>query len=118
MERIGARDPSAEGPTVSGVARIDVEVGDKGTIVSADHDYMFVVVQLDDVFMEELIAASDDEHLPLVELYVERQVGERRTFVSKIRLIQIKREQNLAIGDIQRDWHQEEIRPGDRVVYQ
>ncbi len=118
LERIGVRDLVDEGTIPTGVARIDVEVGDKGSIVSADHNYMFVVVQLDDTFMEELIGASEDGRLPVVELYVERVENGQRTFITKIRLIQIKRDQNLAIGDIQLDWHQKDVRPGDRVVYQ
>ncbi len=116
LEGMGPADPTGDVPT--GAARIDIDVGDKGTIVSADHDFMFVVIELTDVFMDELIEASVEGRLPLVDLYVERRDEDRRSFITKVRLVQINRDQNLAIGDIQVDWHQENVRPGDIVVYQ
>ena len=118
LESLGVRGPMDPGDVPTGVARIDIEVGDKGTIISADHDYMFVVMEITDEFMDELVEASVEGRLPLVDLYVEREDAGRRTFVSKVRLTQIRRDRNLAIGDILLDWHQEDLRAGDRVVYQ
>ncbi len=118
LETLGARGIGDAGDVMTGTARIDMEIGEKGTIVSADHDFMFVVIELTDEAIEELIEASVDGRLPLVDFYIERSVDGRRQFISKIRLTQLNRQRSLGIGEIMPDWHQESIRPGDSVVYQ
>jgi hypothetical protein len=109
---------SIDGPVFG--PRVDLPVGEKGSIVSVDQNHMFVVIKLTDAFMEELVeaAAKVQGRIPMVELFVERGTGDRRTFVTKIRLTQVKRDSNLAIGEILRDWQQMEILPGDGVFYQ
>ena len=118
VSELEGMEPTETGDIPTGVARLDIDTGDKGTVVSVDHDYMFIVMELTDAFMEELTEAAVDGRLPLVDLYVEREEDDRRAFISKVRLIQIKRDEQLAIGDIRADWHQEDIRRGDKVVYQ
>ena len=107
-----------EGDIPAGAARVDIAVGEKGTVVSVDEKHLFVVIELDVAFMEELVGAAVQGRLPMVELYVERGEGQRRTFVTKVRLTQVKQDRNLAIGDILPDWQQMDLRVGDRVFYQ
>jgi len=107
-----------DGEVPTGSARLDLSVGEKGRVVSVDQKHFFAVIELDEVFMEELVGASVQGRLPMVELLVERGEGEARTFVTKVRLTQVKRDRNLAIGDILPDWQQMELRVGDRVIYQ
>jgi len=108
----------SEGEMVAGAARVDIPVGKKGTVISVDQKHLFVVIQLDEAFMDELVGAAVQGRLPMVELFIERGDGERRTFVTKIRVTQIKRDRNLAIGDILPEWQQMDIHVGDRVFYQ
>ncbi|MFU8780773.1 MAG: hypothetical protein ACNA71_07075 [Kiritimatiellia bacterium] len=106
------------GDDMIGSLRIDIPVGEKGTVISVDQDHLFVVIQLDDQFMEELLGAAVQGRLPMVELFVERGESEQRTFITKVRITQVKRDRNLAIGDILLDWQQMDIQVGDRVFYQ
>jgi hypothetical protein len=112
----GTADPTRD--ISAGVVWIDIEVGEKGSVVSVDENHLFVVMQMDPAFMDALIKSSVAGRLPNVDLYVERDDGPGRRFIAKVRLIQIKQDRNLAIGDVLPDWLQEEIRVGDRVYYQ
>ncbi len=120
LRRIDGRgDVVAVGEGVApGVARVDIGTGEKGRIVSVDQKHLFVVIELDDVFVEELLGAAQNNRLPLLELMVMRPDGEKGRFITKIRLAQLRQDQNLAIADIMPDWQQEGIRVGDKVYYQ
>lgn len=117
LERVGSAGGSG-GAILTGVARIDVPVGVKGRVVSVDPEHLFVVMEITDQFKENLIAASDDERLPLVDLLIQRGDEGRRTFVTKVRLTQLKQDENLAIGEILVDWQQMDVDVGDTVLYQ
>ena len=39
------------------------------------------------------------------------------TFVTKVRLVQIKRDKNLGVADILTQWQQEPIKKGDVIFY-
>ncbi len=99
------------------LARVDIAAGIKGRIVSVDERHLFVVMELDELFIQELLASLTDGRLPMVELHVQR--GEiSPAFVTKIRLTQLKQDRHLAIGDIMPDWQQMPIKVGDIIFYQ
>lgn len=111
----------ADGDQVAtGAARVDLTVGQKGSVASVDDTHNFVVLNLDDAFVNELLTAAESANgqLPMVELIVQRQVGGDVEFIAKVRLTQLKQSANLAIGDVLMDWQQQPIRVGDEVTYQ
>ncbi len=97
-------------------ARIDIAPGTKGTVASVDQDHLFVVLQLDPEFIEELLNVLTDGRLPLIELLVKRPDGGK--FVTKVRIKQLKSEDGLAIADILPDWQQTPIEIGDLIFLQ
>ncbi len=111
---------TGEDGVATGMARVDLDPGAKGSVVSVDQTHLFLVMELDETFVEALlaIAAENDNRLPMLEMMVMRPEGDELTFVTKIRMTQLKKDQNLAIGDILSDWQQGEIRVGDVVYYQ
>jgi hypothetical protein len=122
LEKIGVGDGAGGGGVIlTGQARIDVPAGIKGRVVSVDQGHLFVVMEVNQTFMDNLVriaAENQNNALPLVDLLIERGDDGERTFVSKVRLTQIKQDENLAIGEILVDWQQMPIVPGDRVLYQ
>lgn len=96
--------------------RIDIAPGAKGRVVSVDYHHLFVVMELDEVFVNELLNVTTDGFLPMIELLIYRG-DEAPRFVTKVRLTQLKRERNLAIADILPDWEQMPIKEGDAVLY-
>ncbi len=96
---------------------IEIPVGAKGRIVSVDQAHLFVVMELEDSFIGELLAGSVDGAFPMVELLVQRGEDTPR-FITKVRLTQLKKEMKLAIGDILTDWQQAPILTGDVIYYQ
>lgn len=92
-----------------------VEPGMKGQVVAVNPEWNFAVISLSDQFMAELL--SDEEAgVPQVELMLKRP-GEEEEFVTKIRLMQVKREEQLGICDILPDWKQSPVQKGDVVFY-
>jgi phage shock protein A len=94
--------------------RVDIAAGEKGKIASVDQDHQFVVMELDPEFLDELLNVLTDGRLPLIELLVKRDDN----FITKVRLKQIKRADNLAIGDILVNWQQGPIEVGDIIFLQ
>jgi len=97
-------------------ARVDIAPGVKGNIVSVDEAHAFVVMDLDPTFIEELLSVLTDGRLPLIELLVKR--GSDDGFVTKVRIRQLKKQDNLAIGDILPDWQQRPVEIGDLIFIQ
>ncbi len=94
--------------------------GNKGRVVSVDQKNLFVVMEVDQAFVDELLGALTDGSLPMVELLIQRDNpdGGKMSFISKVRLSQLKKDQKLAIGDILTDWQQGTINEGDVVFFQ
>jgi archaellum component FlaC len=109
-------------PIVDGqVAALNLKLspGDKGKIVSADGTLKFVVIELSDAFMIEMLGPGRDGPLPQIEMMVRRPglksaAGE---FVARIRLKQVIRDQNLVIADTLIDWEQVPLEKGDVVFF-
>ncbi len=92
--------------------------GEKGKIVSFNEQWKFVVVEFDPVFMNELLGEDRSQPLPQFEMMVRRPglQGAAGDFVTRLRLRQVIREQNLVVADILSDWQQVPMELGD-VVY-
>lgn len=98
---------------------IKMEAGDKGSVVSVNSDWSYVVLQFDDAALAEIetMRKALEENLtpgtPAVEFFLKR--GD--AYVAKIKLVQIKRDQKLAVADVLPNWQQAEIKPGDRIFF-
>ena len=94
-----------------------IPTGDKGTIVEADNENMFVIVEFDAKTMKELKGDNLDHPIPNLELGVKRPGfhGEAGEFIGRIRLRQEVREKNYVICDILGAWKQGDIQPGDVI---
>ena len=94
-----------------------IPTGDKGTIVEADNENMFVIVEFDAKTMKELKGDNLDHPIPNLELGVKRPGfhGEAGEFIGRIRLRQEVREKNYIICDILGAWKQGDIQPGDII---
>ncbi|MDE0837434.1 MAG: hypothetical protein OSB41_00115, partial [Kiritimatiellae bacterium] len=100
--------------------------GRKGTVVSVNAEWGYIVFEAGEGFISELdnisrtlerhLEASDLPSVPPVELLVKRGKS-FKTFVSKVRLRQLDRDNNLAVGDIMTDWQQSKIVVGDVIFY-
>lgn len=93
--------------------------GDKGKIVSADGTLKFVVIELSDAFMIEMLGPGRDQPLPQIEMMVRRpgMKSAAGDFVARIRLKQVIRDQNLVIADTLIDWEQVPLEKGDVVFF-
>ena len=91
--------------------------GDKGKIVEADNENMFVIVEFDAKTMKELKGDNLDHPIPNLELGVKRPGfhGEAGEFIGRIRIRQEVREKNYVICDILGAWKQGDIQPGDII---
>jgi len=91
--------------------------GDKGKIVEADNENMFVIIEFDAKTMKELKGDNLDHPIPNIELGVKRPGfhGEAGEFIGRIRLRQEVREKNYVICDILGAWKQDDIQPGDII---
>ncbi|MDD5704695.1 MAG: hypothetical protein PHR35_02135 [Kiritimatiellae bacterium] len=92
--------------------------GEKGKVVSFNEQWKFVVVALDDAFMNEMLGADRSKALPQIEMMVRRPglQGPAGDFVTRVRLRQVIQEHNLVVADILMDWQQAPTELGD-VVY-
>lgn len=93
--------------------------GDKGKIVAADNLLKFVVIELSDDFMAEMLGPNRDQALPQIEMMVRRPGMQTAAgdFVSRIRLKQVLRDQNLIVADTLIDWEQVPLEKGDVVFF-
>ena len=94
-----------------------IPTGEKGTIVEADNENMFAIIELDAKTMKELKGDNLDHPIPNLELGVKRPGfhGEAGEFIGRIRLRQEVREKNYIICDILGAWKQGDIQPGDVI---
>lgn len=100
-----------------------VEAGVKGKVVSVNDEWGYAVIELNDRFLGELEAIQETMKkneiagsVPSIELFVKRG-KDFKTFVSKIRLVQVKRDDKLGIANILVDWQQLPLNKGDVVFF-
>lgn len=93
----------------------NLEPGPKGTVASVNENWNFVVMQMNADFMREILARREpDKPIPRIELMV-RRPGQDGKFVTKIRIFQVKRDEQLGVADILTDWQQLPVQKGDIV---
>ncbi len=91
--------------------------GDKGEIVSVNDEWKFAIVKFNSDFVTELVGPERDRPLPLIEVMVRRPGIEDpdAAFVTRLKLRQIIRENDLVIADILSDWQQKPVQAKDIV---
>ena len=97
-----------------GKVSVRLEPGPKGKVASINTQWNFVIMELSDECLAELNKFKG-AWPPPAELMIKR--ADKDQFVTKVRLIQVKRSRKLAIGDILTDWQQEPVKPGDVVFF-
>ncbi len=111
------------GPTGNAGEFIIVEKGPKGKVVAVNPDWKYVVVQINDDFareIENMQRNMEEEEapgvLPVIDLHIKRGPG-FETYVTKVRLSQLVKDEMLAVCDIDPDWQQFPVAKGDVVFY-
>ena len=115
-------------PGASTVAQADhgniiaMEKGKKGTVVAVNPDWEYCVVEINDDFIREIEGMQRNMQeqeipgvLPMIELHIKR--GATQTYVTKVRLAQLVKDEMLAICDIDPDWKQYPVAKGDVVFH-
>ena len=120
------QDRARAGPSIDPGGLKDLIVmqkGRKGTVVAVNPDWKYCVVQINEAFIEEIEGmqrAMEEEDvpglLPAVELHVKRGLG-FETYVTKVRLSQLVKDEMLAICDIDPKWEQIPVAKGDVVFH-
>ena len=100
-----------------------MSTGVKGTVVSVDAQYGFVVVRLNDAALEELAGPAESRtgRIPETDVMVRRPgfKGPAGDFVTSLRLRAIRNDgTNLAMADNLPAWEQAPMAVGDEVFYQ
>lgn len=96
-----------------------VAPGVKGTVVSVDEEWNFVVVKLETPFLNEILGDDLAGPMPMLDLNVKRPglISPAGDFVTKVRLRHLKRDEGLAIADVLQDWEQSKVRKGDDIWF-
>ena len=107
----------ASAGTGSTASTTSIPVGDKGKIVVADNESMFVIVSFSEDAIKELKGEKPDAPLPALEFGVKRPgyAGAAGEFVGRIRIRQEVKGKNYAICDILGNWEQDKLAKGDVV---
>lgn len=105
------RDPGAAATSIK-----YLEPGDKGSVIGINSEWNFVVLKVSESFVTELVGEKHDEPLPVVELNLKR-AEDGKKFVTKVRLVQLKAEEGLAVADIMSEWLQMPVQAGDILFY-
>jgi len=122
LSRRGVRPPVDDGASrPQGVATMSAGV--KGTVVSVDAQYGFVVVRLSDAAMEELAGPAESRtgKIPEADVMVRRHglKGPAGDFVTSLRLRAVRNDgTNLVMADNLPAWEQVPAAVGDEVFYQ
>lgn len=92
-----------------------INPGDKGEIVSVNRDWNFVVMKVSDEFLGELLGPDRANALPTLDVMLKRK--DSGQFVTKVRLVQVRTDELLIIGDILTNWEQAPVQVGDVVFF-
>jgi len=107
---------SAEVATGSGPALVTaaLQPGVKGTVAAVNDRWNFVVLNLTESFLREILGDDLSSPLPNIELMIKRAATPDK-FVTRVRLLGIRKDYRLAIADILTSWQQLPVREGDVV---
>jgi len=93
-----------------------IDPGEKGVVVAVNSEWNFVIVKLNDQFFSEIMS-DEQAGIPQVTLVVKRKGGEEDLFITKAKLIQVKKSEKIGIFDMLPDWQQMPVAKGDVVFY-
>lgn len=114
----GRRTPAgqAAGDSVTVTA---LSAGDKGTIIEANDELKFVIINFSDDAMVEMLGEERQNQLPQFEMNIRRPGRQSAAgeFVTRIKLRQSVRGKNLVVADILNDWQQVPVEKGDVVFF-
>ncbi len=108
-------EPSAPAEQALGVEQIVVDPGIKGSVVSVNETWNFVIISLTDAALREILGDDLQGQPGAVEFMIKRNEGEDELFITKVKLQQVSRENKLAIAAIMSDWQQTGVEQGDIV---
>jgi hypothetical protein len=92
--------------------------GQKGTVATVDNALNYVVMELNDAFVDEYRQAMESESTqPPPELMIVRQHNAEDVFIAKVKLGTVDIHKGLAVGAVLSSWQQDIIRKDDRVLY-
>ncbi len=93
--------------------------GPKGTIAAVDSKYHFVAINVTDKFIAELFKDREEEEagVPQIEMVVRRPGGKDAKYVTKVQLVQIRKNEKVAVANILTNWQQLPVKEGDVVYY-
>jgi hypothetical protein len=93
--------------------------GVKGKVVDSDDAYKFVIIELTDEAMVELMGPERQNPLPQMELSVSRPGRQSASgeFVARIKLSKAVKGKNLIVAEILTDWQQVAVEKDDVVFF-
>lgn len=93
--------------------------GVHGKVVSFNEQWKFAVIEFSDDFMAQLTGPNRDQPMQPLEVMVKRPgfKGPAGEFITRLRLRQAIRAQNLVVADILADWQQAPLENGDAVFF-
>lgn len=115
--RVSSGAAAGEDMAGAGVPAKNIEAGIKGEVILVNPEWKFVIFKVEDSFFTELTGDDPDAAIPQIELWVKRP-DKQETIVTKIRMLQLRKAEKLATGDILSDWQQMPVQKGDIVFFQ
>ena len=109
-----------DGAAAAGAApSVNLTAGTKGKVIEVDDKLKFVIIELTPETMKELMGETLEQPLPQVEIMVKRTGynGPAKEFITRIRLRQAIRGENLIVADILSDWQQAGVEKNDVVFF-
>jgi hypothetical protein len=103
----------------SDVAITALSAGDKATIIEANDDLKFAVLEFSDAAMTEMLGPERNNMLPQLEMNVRRPGHQSAAgeFITRVKLRQVVSGRNLVVADILSDWQQTTVEKGDVVFF-
>jgi len=114
----GKRTPAGQAAGDS-VTLTALSAGDKGSIIEANDELKFVIINFSDDAMVEMLGEERQNALPQFEMNIRRPGRQSASgeFVTRIKLRQAVRGKNLVVADILNDWQQVPVEKGDVVFF-
>lgn len=112
----GNKKMSAAGDSVALTA---LSAGDKGSVIEANDELKFVIINFSDDAMVEMLGEERQNALPQFEMNIRRPGRQSASgeFVTRVKLRQAVRGKNLVVADILNDWQQVPVEKGDVVFF-
>ncbi len=93
-----------------------IDPGEKGVVIAVNSEWNFVIAKLNDQFFSEIMS-DEQAGIPQVVLMIKRKDNNGEQFVTKAKLIQVKKSEKIGIFDMLPDWQQMPAAKGDAIFY-